>query len=627
MTHRLRTGTLAGLASGILLAAAPGVRAQTAGGYGIYAAWADWARVVPGERAGMASSWDRTGGHYDANQYESPPGLILDNRDVVAATLTGPGVIQRFWMPHFAAGRPFRLRMYFDGETTPRLDTDSGQLLGGALAPFAEPLLTTFAGGQVCYEPIPYRESVRIETENRAGLWHWYQYSFRTLPGGADVTSWDGSLDAGEQAARAATAAMFANAGSHPAGESATAITSAIGATVVPPGEAVVVAAFAGGGLLRRITVKMPSATDAELDSLLLRVRYDGAEPPAIDVAVSRFFGAGHARAPYRSLPLGTDSPDGFYCFWPMPFRESVDVELFNASASPIAVAAAAVENEPGSPPPGTGYLHAQAHSEPKGSQPWITLLSVAGTGHYVGNLLYIEHPFNSYDFLEGDDLVVADHADSLHGTGVEDDYNGGFYYNWVNPQIEPEGASPYAAIRPMSGLLRMEVGTSPYHAYVDQYRWRIGDRVPFTGSLVVAQETQYSWSRTLWTSVVFWYQLPASSTGVSAIPADGAGSLVRLPGGSDTTALALAGPNPFRVSITLSLSLAAADAGDLDIAVLDLSGRRVRELFAGSAMDGRYRITWDGLAADGRPASSGVYFLRASGREWSRSCKVVKLR
>ena len=630
MTHRLRTGILAGLAAGTLLAAAPGARAQSAGGYGDYVAWEDWARIVPGERAGLASSWDRTGGHYDANQYESPPGLILDDRDVVAATLTGPGILERFWMPHFAAGQPFALRMYFDGETVPRLDTDSGQLLGGHLAPFSDPLLTTFAGGQVCYEPIPFRESVRIETENRANLWHWYQYSYRKLPAGADVASWDGSLDPDAEAARAAAATMFENVGTHPAGESATAVTISLGATVVPPDAAVAVASFAAGGVLRRITVSMPGATDAELDSLQLRVRYDGETTPAIDVPVSRFFGAGHGRAPYRSLPLGTDSPAGFYCFWPMPFRASVDVELFNASSSAIAILSAAVENEPGPPSPGAGYLHAETRSELRGSQAWMTLASVQGTGHYVGNLLYVDHPDNSYQFLEGDDLVVVDHADSLHGTGLEDAYNGGFYYNWVNPQIEPEGPSPSSAIRPLHGLLHLDRGPTPPHARADQYRWMIADRVPFSESLVVAVEAQYySVGSTRWTSVVFWYQLPEAATHVSEAGASafGAGALARLPGEGRANELTLAGPNPFRTSIALSLSLVATGAADVDIAVVDPAGRVVRDLYRGPITPGRYRVVWDGRDQAEHPAVSGVYFVRASSGEWSQTSKVVKLR
>ena len=83
------------------------------------------------ERPGLASSWDRTGGNYDANYYGFPPGFIEGDLDVTAATLAGPEIIYRFSMPHRTATQRFAIRMYFDGETTPRIDTDSEQILGG----------------------------------------------------------------------------------------------------------------------------------------------------------------------------------------------------------------------------------------------------------------------------------------------------------------------------------------------------------------------------------------------------------------------------------------------------------------------------------------------------------------
>ncbi len=67
----------------------------------------------------------------------------------------------------------------------------------GTFSYFTAPLVTTFAGGQVCYEPIVFRDSLRIDTENRAGLQHYYQYSYRTFPPGTDLVSWNGTLDAG----------------------------------------------------------------------------------------------------------------------------------------------------------------------------------------------------------------------------------------------------------------------------------------------------------------------------------------------------------------------------------------------------------------------------------------------
>lgn len=601
------------LAAGFLLvvALASPTRSQTGGGYGAYTDWEGWARVVPGERGGLASSWDRSGGSVDANRYEWPTGLILDDRDTIAATIEGPGILWRFWMPHRTAAESFALRLYFDGESVPRIDTDSAQLLDGHFGYLADPLVTTVAGGQVCYEPIPFRDSVRIETENFANAWHWYQYGYRTFAPGTDVTSWTGTLDVDAEAARAATAAMFANAGQHPAGPSATALESSTGPTVVPPGLGLTAADLPGPGLVRRLDVRMDGADDASLDSLVLRVTWDDRPQPAIDAPVGAFFGAGHGRAPYRSVPLGTDGPNGFYCYWPMPFRESARFELVNTSAAPVSVDSVVVAWEPGPVAPDLAYLHAAARRTviAPGHDGHV-LLSAAGTGHYVGNLLYAQQEHATHFFLEGDDIVVVDGETTLNGTGLEDAYNGGHYYNWNNdPMDEPEGPSPASAIRPLSGILRVELTEAPELARADQYRWMIADRVPFTSSLDVRVETAgYAWAPGEFASVAFWYRLPPTATGL------------RAPGPGPALSLEAAAPNPSSGTTLVRFTL--PDAARVVLEVLDVRGRRVGTLVDGRRVAGPHRVRW---TPDGAP--SGVYFLRLSAGTRKETRKIVLVR
>lgn len=593
----LRVARSAACWAALALAAAPRLASgQAAPGYGDYLAWENWARVVPGEQAGLASSWDRAGGHFDANQYESPPGLIYGDLDVISRTITGPGIVDRFWMSHFAAVKPFVVQLYFDGESTPRISTDSETILSGAYSYFSAPLVNTFAGGQVCYEPIPFRDSLRIETRNRANLWHWYQYSFRTFAPGTKVNSYTGTLDASAEAARLATAAMFENAGQHPAGESPTAIRSVVGPASLISRTSLTVADLVGPGVIRRLNVRMTDAADVELDSLRLRVFYDQNPHPAIDAPIAWFFGAGHGRAPYKSLPLGTDSPDGFYCYWPMPFHEAARVELFNMLSVPVEVDSVVVEHE--SQPVGedAGYLHVTTnHFRPNGSY-WKVLASVTGTGHYVGNLLFIQQNYDSHYFLEGDELVVVDGADSLHGTGMEDAYNGGSYYNWVPGSLsEPEGNFPPFAFRPLSGILRVEKTASPPFSRADQYRWRIADHVPFTQSLEVTVETSYAVAYSEWTSAVFWYALPT-------VPSDAPST--NAPERSLGLELRTSEPNPVAETTLIRFTLPADASTTLDL--LDVSGRRVERILEGRQIAGFHEVRWSRGSLP-----SGVYFLR----------------
>jgi len=516
-TSRMRTGLqiifcFVGLWPAVCLSEPPT-------GYCAYTSWADWARIRVGAGAGLASSYDRAGGNDDFSHYEEPNGIRTGNEIVTAATLSGPGVIYRFWMPHLTAKLNFIVRMYFDGEETPRIDTNSVDLLSGAFGYFSSPLVTTCAGGQVCYEPIPFRASVRIETENKTlpkyPNWdanrHYYQYSYMNYSADTVLESYTGVLTPQQQIDRANVVSLFENAGEHPAGGSPTAIDVNTPAAVIEPNSAIVLADLAGPGIIRRLNVGMADANDAELDGLRLQVYYDDGSQAAIDVPVGNFFGAGKERALYKSIPLGTDSNDGFYCYWPMPFRRSVLLRLHNTTDSNIPIESAAVQYEPAADLQGMCYLHAVEHSSTKQpGQIYHSILSATGCGHYVGELLYIEQDNYSFSMLEGDDVIIVDDNDVLYGTGLEDAYNGGYYYNWVGVQAdEPEGRYPQSAIRPLHGILYVNRREGVQYARADQYRWRIADCVPFSRSIEVNVENRYASDGGKWTSVAFWYQYP----------------------------------------------------------------------------------------------------------------------
>ena len=74
--------------------------------------------------------------------------------------------------------------------------------------------MTTFAGGQVCYEPIMFQESLKIESVNySSGGWarehHYYQYNYLKLPAATQVTAYTGALSAEQQTAHDAAVARY----------------------------------------------------------------------------------------------------------------------------------------------------------------------------------------------------------------------------------------------------------------------------------------------------------------------------------------------------------------------------------------------------------------------------------
>jgi hypothetical protein len=64
-----------------------------------------------------------------------------------------------------------------------------------------------------------------------------------------------------------------------------------------------------------------------------------------------------------------------------------------------------------------------------------------------------------------------------------------------------------------------------------------------------------------------------------------------------------------------------------LELAIYDLSGRRVRTLQSGRAEPGRYSASWDLRDASGAPAHAGIYFARLSLGAEAHTRKVVVVR
>ncbi len=516
------------------------------GQYSGYELLSDWSSLPTGKThltAGLASSYDRAGGNYDYNHYEWPTGFLNADLDTVVTTLAGPGAITRFWMPHATADEAIPVRITVDGVL--KIDTDSDTLLGGDFGYMTAPLVSTLVGGQVSYEPIVFQNSLKIETKNyTTGSWerahHYYQYSYHRLPPGTQVTAYSGALTPAQQAERAAAVAMIDNVGAHPGGASATSDEIETPPATIDPGGALALAELTGSGRIRRLNVKMPGASDAELDGLRLRVRYDGSDENAIDVPVAHFFGAGHGRAAYRSLPLGTDSEEGFYSYWPMPYRRGAVVELYNATGAPIGVTSAVVEYDATPVAHSEGYLHAVFDEETTASgQEHHQLLDVTGRGHYVGNLLYLQKNGTGREILEGDDIIIVDGTRVLYGTGAEDAYNGGYYYNHVLVQSDDgDIPRPESGIGPFHGLLNMDdADTGDSFVRTDQYRWMIADAVPFTDGLTVLIENFGKQADVLFGSTAFYYVLPLPGDADLNGVVDDTDLAILLGNWSDTTA------------------------------------------------------------------------------------------
>ncbi len=122
-------------------------------------------------------------------------------------------------------------------------------------------------------------------------------------------------------------------------------------------------------------------------------------------------------------------------------------------------------------------------------------------------------------------------------------------------------------------------------------------------------------------------YHHDAARTGYAGTPIlAGAGDEATL----QPRALELAppAPNPARSAMRLWYGIPADRVGEaLDLAIYDLSGRRVRTLQGGRAEAGRHSAAWDLRDESGSPARPGVYFARLALGAEARTRKLVLVR
>ena len=95
-------------------------------------------------------------------------------------------------------------------------------------------------------------------------------------------------------------------------------------------------------------------------------------------------------------------------------------------------------------------------------------------------------------------------------------------------------------------------------------------------------------------------------------------GSLADVPAVIHRDALDGVSPNPFNPSTTISYSL--REAATVDLAIFDLRGRRILNLYSGDKPTGRHDVAWNGRDADGAPMPSGTYLARLHLRGANRS-------
>jgi len=256
----------------------------------------------------------------------------------------------------------------------------------------------------------------------------------------------------------------------------------------IAPGGTLTILDHHGAGIVRRFHVTFyprpplgsPEQVIGAHRLVLLRMYWDGEATPSVEVPVGDFFGVGFGeQRDYVSLPL-SETSGGYNCYWPMPFHRAARWTLTNLSAATFMAywnidftAQRALSKQ-------VPHFHAQWRREnPTTPGRSYTILEARGVGHFVGTALFMRGlatgSGNPLAFLEGDEQIVVDGAaePAISGTGTEDYFNGGWYFEHAT------FSAPYA------GAPIVDAAT----ARVSAYRWHIEDAIPFRKSIRVAIE------------------------------------------------------------------------------------------------------------------------------------------
>ena len=464
--------------------------------------------LTEGVQVRQVSSHDRSGGNNDGFDGEFSALYIDETGEYVMFDEIGAGCIYRFWVTYSSKDTAYaaeRLRFYFDGETVPRIDMSIADFFSGTNAPFLFPLTGPFnksSNGCYSYIPIPYETRLKV-TFSRRPLF--YNITYHVYDSATGVVSWDGSED------YSGVSALWNAVGSDPKSSGNNQVVS--GSLAIHPGTTGVLFSATGTGVVNSIKIDPSPATEDVLRNVRLQMNWDGGDPE-VDVPLGDFFGSGRHQINVLSLPIGMRTSGDWYCYFAMPYWQHADIRLVNNSASfltgPYEVQTGINKYTRSD----TACFNAQYHQESFGNDGWDYLfIEESGRGHLVGISLFMESSgsggYQDMNYLEGDERLYIDGSQSpaIHGTGNEDYFNCGWYFN--------RGTFS----RPSHGHPWRDQFNGGGTNLTQAYRFHLGDCLPYNRSIRFGIEHgPYNDSPGTYSSVAYFYQLPTQVQGLELL-------------------------------------------------------------------------------------------------------------
>jgi hypothetical protein len=493
--------------------------------------------------AGGQSSYDRKGFNGDfIREPDFPNSLGQDSfGDEILLDLEGPGVVYRIWCTGFNFDKA-AMHIHIDGALVvpPAFLQD---LFVASNRPFLHPLAGTCPhsaptdandGGFYCYLPIPFQKSIRITATGLSRLdrlGFYYNIGYHTFAPGTAVQSWTGNENSD------AAVALWRNVGQDPkpkpkarrlpAGHSSDRKWLRNSISILP-GRSARLLNVPGPAAIAVIRIRVEGATptgpfsanqsaaDLPLNNLWLHIAWNNDPDPGVHAPLSMFFALGHFgyQTASRSLAVGLDG-EWLYSYFPMPFQQRATIDLENHSLFALESLDYEIEYTAFSGDfSNVGYFKtAFAQQSLAANTPSISFLETEGAGHLVGVVESVEGPTNLAEmkpcldkdgkpipvcFLEGDERIYVDDCRTpiIQGTGTEDFYNSGWYFDKTPFSREMHGCTFYD--EDLAG-----------RGWVSAHRLFLQDAIPFRKNIraLIEHGPQNDVSVHVWTLAYYYHQ------------------------------------------------------------------------------------------------------------------------
>lgn len=453
-------------------------------------------------RAGEFSTYARDGGNNDG--FYSRNFLYQDEHgDYVMCDLKGAGCINRIWFTGAANRSQNHIKVYLNNNTVPVIDTTFGEFFSGDGTLFSQPLTVNgekSAGGEISYTPIPFANGIKITftgisdaDESAPGLF--YQVDYEQFPSGTQVNDWDGSESVSD------ARNQWQNCGDDPKNTDENTIASGVVNLTADD----VCTLYDGEGPREITSLKLripgiPGNEDTQfardiLNHLWVRMYWDNESTPSVDAPVGALFGIGDkgTQNPVKALLFGLDDTNTLYFYFPMPFQSHAKVELYQNGGSTLNDIQYELSHRPFTGSfNDVGYFNAvyQQTTAAKDDPFDVTILDVEGSGKFVGMQQNITGPGREPTYEEGDIRICVDDSRSpqLHGTGLEDSYNGaGYFVSYTVPEGDPKRNGWGYFTNPLAGFTARE--DKNFNPSVSLYKIQLNDAVNFRKHILVSVE------------------------------------------------------------------------------------------------------------------------------------------